>query len=76
MHSSTKHELLTAFQYLLIGIIAQAVVIGWFSDRSDQQKMIVWIVVALALAILRVFIMSLRGLQRRNRWMSISRRNW
>jgi hypothetical protein len=76
MHSSTKRELLTAFQYLLIGIIAQGVVLVWFGDRPDRQKMIVWIVVALGLGFARFLILGISGLYRRNQWMSVSRRNW
>ena len=76
MHSSTKHELLLGLQYLLIGLIAQGVVLTWFNAHPVRQKMLVWIAVAVAISVLRLALLLLVSTYRRNQWTSISRRNW
>ncbi|HBK90309.1 MAG TPA: hypothetical protein DDZ68_01425 [Parvularcula sp.] len=76
MLGSTKRELTTGLQYLLMGIIAHGVVLTWFNDRPVRQKMLVWIAVALAVGVARFALLLLASSYKRSQWTSISRRNW
>lgn len=76
MYGSTKRELIVGLQYLLIGIIANGVVLTWFNDRPVRQKMFVWIAVALSIGLGRLTLLLLQNTYKRSKWTSISRRNW
>lgn len=76
MQGNNRHELFTGFQYLLIGIIAEAATLRWFGHRSAIQQLLVWTLIACVLILVRIFIVSLSEWTRRNQWQSVSRRNW
>jgi hypothetical protein len=76
MQNRTLHELLTAFQYLLIGLIALGTTQRWFSLRPQWMQMLVWTLVMGGLSLLRLFILALGEWVRGNRWQTIRRRNW
>ena len=75
MHSS-KRELLTGLQYLLIGIIAESCVMLWFDQRPPAQRMGIWVVIVSALGIVRFIILAFSEWTRKNDWQNVSRRNW
>lgn len=76
MYTSNKRELLTGIQYLMIGIIAEGVVIRWFSQRPPIQRILLWLAIATILSIVRFLILSLSEWTRKDDWQSVSRRNW
>ncbi|MBK6796119.1 MAG: hypothetical protein IPG76_04800 [Acidobacteria bacterium] len=76
MHSETKHELLGALQYFLIGIIAEGCVIRWFDKNTGGEQMMIWIVIAFTLTVLRIVILFYAAWFRGAEWRSISRRRW
>lgn len=76
MQGNTRRELLTGFQYLLIGIIAQGATLRWFGHRSSAQQMLAWTIIAVAVGLARFFVLSFSEWTRRNQWQSVSRRNW
>ena len=76
MQNRTLHELLTAFQYLLIGFIALGVVQRWFSQRPQWMQMLVWTLIMGGVSLLRLFILALSEWLQGNRWQTIRRRNW
>jgi hypothetical protein len=76
MHSETKHELLGALQYFLIGIIAEGSVIRWFDKNTGGEQMMIWIVIAFTLSVLRIVILFYAAWFRGAEWRSISRRRW
>ncbi|MBK7599566.1 MAG: hypothetical protein IPL01_21050 [Acidobacteria bacterium] len=76
MHSETKHELLGALQYFLIGIIAEGSVIRWFDKNTGGEQMMIWIVIAFTLTVLRIVILFYAAWFRGAEWRSISRRRW
>ncbi len=76
MYTSNKRELLTGIQYLLIGVIAECIVIRWFGWRSPVQRVLLWLTFAAALSIVRFLILSLSEWTRKDDWQSVSRRNW
>ncbi|HMV46749.1 MAG TPA: hypothetical protein PLD20_01680 [Blastocatellia bacterium] len=76
MYTSNKRELLTGIQYLLIGVIAECIVIRWFGQRPPVQRVLLWLSVAAALGIVRFLILSLSEWTRKDDWQSVSRRNW
>jgi hypothetical protein len=76
MQNRTLRELLTAFQYLLIGIIALGVIQRWFSQRPQWVQMLVWMFIAGGLSLLRLFILALSEWVHGNKWQTIRRRNW
>ena len=76
MQNRTFRELLTAFQYFLIGLIALGVVQHWFSQRQQWVQMLVWMLIAGGLSLLRLFILALSEWMQGNRWQTIRRRNW
>ncbi|MBL8167078.1 MAG: hypothetical protein JNJ50_02925 [Acidobacteria bacterium] len=76
MHTSNKRELLSGIQYLLIGIIAEAVVLRWFGQRPSLQQLLAWTIIAGALSFVRFFILSLSEWTRKDDWQKVSRRNW
>ncbi len=76
MQNRTLHELLTAFQYLLIGFIALGVTQRWFSQRPQWMQMLVWTLIMGGLSLLRLFILALSEWVQGNRWQTIRRRNW
>jgi cytochrome bd-type quinol oxidase subunit 2 len=76
MQNRTLHELLTAFQYLLIGLIALGVVQRWFSQRPQWMQMLVWTLIMGGVSLLRLFILALSEWVQGNRWQTIRRRNW
>jgi hypothetical protein len=76
MYTSNKRELLTGIQYLMIGIIAEGVVIHWFSQRPPIQRILLWLAIATVLSIVRFLILSLSEWARKDDWQSVSRRNW
>ena len=76
MQGNTRRELLSGFQYLLIGLIALGATLRWFGHRSGAQQMLVWTIIALMLSLVRLIILSLSEWTRRNQWQSVSRRNW
>ncbi|MDX2043084.1 MAG: hypothetical protein SF097_17830 [Acidobacteriota bacterium] len=76
MHSNTIRELLTAFQYLLIGLIAECSVILWFSNRSLAQRLAIWTVIAAVLSVVRFIVLAFSDWTRKNDWQNVSRRNW
>lgn len=76
MYISNKRELLTGIQYLLIGVIAECIVIRWFGQRPPTQRILLWLAFAGVLSIVRFFILSLSEWTRKDDWQSVSRRNW
>lgn len=76
MQNRALHELLTAFQYLLIGLIALGVVQRWFSQQPQWMQLVVWASITGGLSLLRLFILALGEWVRGNRWQTIRRRNW
>jgi hypothetical protein len=76
MQGNTRRELLTAFQYLLIGLIALGATQRWFGHRSGALQMLIWTGIAAVLSFARIVILSLSEWTRRNQWQSVSRRNW
>ena len=76
MYTSNKRELLTGIQYLMIGIIAEGVVIRWFSQRPPIQRLLLWLSIATILSVGRFLILSLSEWTRKDDWQSVSRRNW
>jgi hypothetical protein len=76
MQNRTLHELLTAFQYLLIGFIALGVIQRWFSQRPQWMQMLVWTLIMGGVSLLRLFILALSEWLQGNRWQTIRRRNW
>lgn len=76
MYTSNKRELLTGIQYLLIGVIAECIVIRWFGRRPPVQQVLLWLAVAAVLGIVRFLILSLSEWTRKDDWQSVSRRNW
>ncbi|MBK9706290.1 MAG: hypothetical protein IPO77_04580 [Acidobacteria bacterium] len=67
MHSETKHELLGALQYFLIGIIAEGCVIRWFDKNTGGEQMMIWIVIAFTLTVLRIVILFYATMVSRSR---------
>jgi hypothetical protein len=76
MLSNTKREIVCTIQYILIGLIAEGIVLTWFDQRSTQSKLLIWIIAALALTGIRFLILGISYIYQRNQWASISRRNW
>ncbi|MEK7833947.1 MAG: hypothetical protein AAB401_22860 [Acidobacteriota bacterium] len=76
MYQSNKREFLSGLQYLLIGIIAESSVILWFSQRPPAQRLGIWAIIAVALGILRLIVLSLSEWTRKKDWQNISRRDW
>lgn len=76
MYGSIKRELLTWFQYLLMGIIAECAVIRWFSGQSQAERLLIWIAIVTALCFVRIIILYLADWLRRDQWQSISKRRW
>lgn len=76
MYLSNKQELLSGIQYLLIGLIAQGAVIRWFNQKPAINRMLIWLAIAVALAIIRFIVLSLSEWTRKNDWQKISRRDW
>lgn len=76
MQTSSKRELILGLQYLLIGFIAEGVVLNWFNSRPTLQRMLIWLGVAIALGLLRLLVLGLGGLYRRSHWGTISKRHW
>ncbi len=76
MHSSTRRELLTGLQYLLIGIIAQCSVVQWFGGKDFSVQLLVWTAVFTGLGLVRLIILFLSDQFRRDQWQTISRRKW
>ena len=76
MYQSNKHEFLSGLQYLMIGIIAESSVMMWFSHRSPAQRLGIWAIIAIALGIVRLIVLSLSEWTRKKDWQNISRRDW
>lgn len=76
MHSTTRRELFTGFQYLLIGVIAEGATLHWFHRQPPWQQMLIWIVIAAAISVSRFLLLMLVDLFRRDQWKNVSRRNW
>jgi hypothetical protein len=76
MQTSSKRELMLGLQYLLIGFIAEGVVLTWFNGRPALQKMLIWLAAAVVLGVLRLVVLGLGGLYRRSHWGTISKRYW
>ena len=76
MQNHTTRELLTALQYLLIGLFSLAVVQQWFGQWSALRQMIVWTILAGALSLLRLILLALGEWVHGNKWQTIRRRNW
>lgn len=76
MQNHTTREILTAFQYLLIGFVALVILQQWFSQRPQLWQMGLWIMLAGGLSLVRIFILVFVEWVRGNRWQSIRRRNW
>jgi hypothetical protein len=76
MHSNTIRELLTALQYLLIGIIAESCVILWFDQKSIGQRLAIWAAIAASLSAIRFVVLAFSEWTRKNDWQNVSRRNW
>ncbi|MEP7272126.1 MAG: hypothetical protein ABI882_11530 [Acidobacteriota bacterium] len=82
MRIRARREILVGLQYLLIGIIAEigaeVAVNRWFpGSQGDIVKQVVgWSLIAIALGLVRLVIIVLASVLRRDQWQSISRRNW
>ena len=82
MRIAARREILVGLQYLLIGIIAEItaeMAVGrWFrGERPDLVRQVVaWSLIAIALGLLRLAILVLASVLRRDQWQTISRRNW
>lgn len=78
MRIRVRREILVGLQYLLIGIVAELAVNRWFRrDGIDLIRQVVaWCSIAIALGVLRIAIIILANVLRRDQWQTISRRNW
>ena len=76
MQNHTIQEILTAMQYLLIGLVALGVIQQWFGQRPQLWQLGLWAILAGGLSLLRIFILAFIEWVRGNRWQSIRRRNW
>ena len=82
MRIRARREILVGLQYLLIGIIAEiaaetAVGKLFRGERPDLLRQVVsWSLIAVALGLVRLAIIVLATVLRRDQWQSISRRNW
>lgn len=79
MQNHTTREILTALQYLLIGLAALVMIQQWqqrYGQRSPLWEMAAWLIVAGGLSLLRIIIILFIEWVRGNRWQSIRRRNW
>jgi len=78
MRVRARRELSVGFQYLLIGIIAEIAVHRWFRREGNDivRQVVAWCVIAITLGILRIAIIVISSVVRRDQWQSISRRNW
>jgi len=76
MQNHTTRELLTALQYLLIGLVSLVVVQQWFGQRSSLWQMVVWTILAGTLSLLRLILFALGEWVHGNKWQTIRRRNW
>jgi hypothetical protein len=72
----TTREILTAFQYLIIGLIALGIVLRWYGQYAPYWQMLVWLIIAGGATILRLILMVGSEWFRDTRWQSIRRRNW
>jgi hypothetical protein len=82
MRIRARREILVGLQYLLIGIIAEigaetAIARLFRGERPDLIRQVVaWTLVAITLGLLRLTVIVLANLLRRDQWQTISRRNW
>lgn len=76
MHSSTKHELFTGAHYLLIGFIAHAATMRWFTHRHAVVQMFIWLGIASVLSLVRALVLFLSSWFARPEGLTIGRRNW
>ena len=76
MHSNTKRELTTGIQYLIIGLVAEAIVLYRFDMLPAMLKMALWGAAAFALGVLRFLLIFSIERFRRRQGMTITRRNW
>lgn len=82
MRIRARREILVGLQYLLIGIIAELtseMAVGrWFrGERPDLfRQVVLWSLIAIALGLIRLAIVVLATVLRRDQWQTISRRNW
>ena len=82
MRIKASREILVGLQYLLIGIIAEiaaesAVGKLFRGERPDLLRQVVsWTLIAVALGLIRLAIIILATVLRRDQWQTISRRNW
>jgi hypothetical protein len=78
MRVRARRELSVGFQYLVIGIIAEIAANRWFRREGNDivRQVVAWCVIAITLGILRIAIIVISSVVRRDQWQSISRRNW
>lgn len=76
MQNHTTREILTALQYLLIGLAALAIMQQWFSHWSAWGQMAVWTIITALFSLLRLVLFALSEWVQGNRWQTIRRRNW
>ena len=82
MRIRARREILVGLQYLLIGIIAEigaeVVINRWLTGSQGDlvRKVVAWCLIAIALGLLRLAIIVLASVLRRDQWQTISRRNW
>lgn len=76
MHSNTKRELTTGIQYLIIGLIAEAIVLYRFDMLPAMLKMALWGIAVFAMGVLRFLLIFSIERFRRRQGMTITRRNW
>jgi hypothetical protein len=74
--NNTTREILTAFQYLLMGLIALGTVLRWYGSYPPYWQMIVWLIAAGGMSIIRIIILFATEWFRDSRWQTIRRRNW
>ena len=72
----TTREILSAFQYLLIGLIALGIVLRWYGHHTALWQMLAWFIIAGGATLLRIILAVAGEWFRDTRWQSIRRRNW
>ena len=72
----TTREILTALQYLLIGLIALGIVLRWYGHYAPYWQMLAWAIIAGGVGIVRLVLLFASEWFRDTRWQSIRRRNW
>jgi uncharacterized membrane protein YuzA (DUF378 family) len=76
MQNHTTRELITALQYLLIGLVSLLIVQQWFGQQPPLWQVIVWTMLTGTLSLIRLILLALSEWVHGNKWQKIRRRNW